>query len=1267
MQDNPESRRFPWSVADAMEASGHATTWREGGSSDSGDALSAALTSCLASPAPMLLAWGEDRICFYNSACTTLLPVDHPGQWGRPLAEASPSLRTSLDGTADVPATWRATAIQTRHAVLGSIFTPIPEVVGGSAKTVVMPATDTPSVDHLLASVFEQSPAFLAVLKGPDYVVETANRRFQHILGDRPIRGLPLRLAVPELVEQGFIELLDNVRESRQPFIGESMVAAIRRPGETEPYEARIDFVYQPMYDRQDQVDAILVHGIDVTQQFRSEARDGFLLSLEDELHGLSEPQQIIDASVRLLAEHVGADRCAYGTVSADGTTLRVVSDHVQNIAHIRGDFRLDELAHHLLHRLQENRPWMVNDALSTSHRPYIATPFLNSGLRASLVVPLHKHGQLVAVMGVHQCLPRRWTSMEIQLVRRVLTRCWESLQRAHAQRRMAASEAHLRLLADTLPQIVFVTAEDGTPHYFNQRWYEYTGIDPATDGADGWHQAHTPMGLLQCDAAWTLALNGTRAYEVECELRAADGGLRWHLARALPVQNDSGTITQWIGTYTDIHDRRDFEQKLAESETRFRNLCETVPTMIWMADAEGDCVYWSPQWHDFTGQTNEEALPQGWWNAVHPDDIARVRHAFELSLQHRLPFASEYRVRRTDGRYRWCVDTASPHFGIDGEFLGHIGSVTDITARKHMEDETASERSILNLITTGTSLPLVLDAIALNVESRSETDLRCSIMLADNERNQLCYTAAPHMPLDYGLHFDHLSIAPDGLPCGRAAWGGHQVICDDVADDPAWGEYQAVALAMGIAACSITPIIGSNGVVLGTLNMYYSLPHVPSLHEQAMARSASYLAGIVIERNLMDAQLQQSLESEKNARSFAEHANRAKDEFLATLSHELRTPLNAILGWSRLMQADGFSGENLGKGLTIIERSARSQAQIIDDLLDMSAILSGKVRLQAEHFDMAGLVRSTIELLRPNALAKRIELLAVGVHHGLVPFFGDAGRLQQVLTNLISNALKFTPADGTVSVLLEVTDEQLHLAVQDSGIGIAQDFLPHVFDRFRQADASTTRRVGGLGLGLSISRQLVDLHGGQLSATSPGPGAGSTFMMTLPLHHGASGPPTLVPVPTRAGSPIQAMQGRLDGIHVLLIDDEDDSREATCQFLLSAGADVECAGDANLAKQVLAGAHFDVLVSDIAMPGCDGYDLIRGIRDGEASTEAASIPAIALTAYVRDEDRDRAMLAGFDAHIGKPLDPLGLVELIEILAIRRHPADTLASAGQGP
>lgn len=413
------------------------------------------------------------------------------------------------------------------------------------------------------------------------------------------------------------------------------------------------------------------------------------------------------------------------------------------------------------------------------------------------------------------------------------------------------------------------------------------------------------------------------------------------------------------------------------------------------------------------------------------------------------------------------------------------------------------------------------------------------------------------------------------------------------------------------------------------------------------MARSASHLAGIVIERTRVDAKLKLSLQAETAARAQAEHANRVKDEFLATLSHELRTPLNAILGWSRLMQSDIADPANLGRGLVIIERSARAQTQIIDDLLDMSAILSGKIRLQAEHFDIAGLVRSVLELMQPAALTRKIALELDAPCDGELWFFGDAGRLQQVLTNLLSNALKFTPAGGTVRVTMDVEDERLRLCVQDTGIGIAADFLPHVFDRFRQADAGTTRRVGGLGLGLSISRQLVDLHGGSLGASSAGEGQGALFTIVLPFQHGVSDLRPASADTTHVGALPDECRDRLAGVRVLLVDDDQDSREAVMQFLMLAGAQVQAAGSVDAAEHCLASAHFDVLVSDIAMPLRDGYDLIRTVRSGRADLPR-HIPAVALTAYVREEDRDRAVVAGFDAHMGKPVEPPGLVDLIE-------------------
>ncbi|MCD0248171.1 PAS domain S-box protein [Xanthomonas melonis] len=1203
-------------------------------------ALRTTVSLCLHARHPMLLLWGDDARCIYNDACIALLGPRHPAAFGQPLTQLSDIAADGRHGSASAPldlSRWSRSPVMEGDKQVGALYVAC-ATADGSHPQVDINAGAT-------SQALGQSPAFMAVLRGPDYVIESVNQRFHDLVGERVLLGRPLLEAMPEIIGQGYLDLLDEVRRSGQPFIGEAMKAYLQRTPGNGLEETLVDFLYQPMRDSDGRIDAILVHGFDVTAQRQVESRDSFLLTLEDALQHVSDPRHIIDTSVRLLGEHLQANRCAFGLAAADGSTMHVISDHVQDMPSLQGDFPL-EAARGLRDALLENRPWFTTDAMAPGAPAYVVEQYRRSGLRASLAIPLHKHGRLVAAIGVHQRAPRRWLSTEIELVRLVAARCWESMQRARAQQQLAANEARLRRLADTLPQIIFIAGPDGQPQYFNQRWYDYTGQDPTTSEADAWQQAHTVDGLRLSVQTWQQALVCERAYEVECELRGQDGRARWHLARALPVRGDDGAISEWIGTYTDIHDRRAFEQQLRESEIRFRALCETVPAMIWMADAQGDCVYWNPRWYHFTGQGEDQALDQGWWDVMHPDDATRVRQAFAQALERRGEFVAEYRVRRHDGQYRWCIDTASPHFASDGRFLGHIGSLTDISERKHIEDATASDRAILSLITTGAPLKVVLDAIALSVEARGEIPLYCSVMVRDEVRHTLSFGSAAHFPLDHPGPFEAVPIAADGPPCARSAHLGRQVICADIQSEPGFNRHRAISATLGIAACCVTPILSSNGQVLGTLNIYYDRPHLASLREQTMARSASHLAGIVIERARVDARLKQSLRAETAARNQAEHANRVKDEFLATLSHELRTPLNAILGWSRLMRSQQMEPGNLSKGLAIIERSARGQTQIIDDLLDMSAILSGKLRLHAEHFDIAGLARSAVELMQPAALAREIALELDAPAGCELWFFGDAGRLQQVLTNLLSNALKFTAAGGSVRVTLDAEDGRVRLCVHDTGIGIAPDFLPHVFDRFRQADAGTTRRAGGLGLGLSISRQLVDLHGGSLGAFSAGEGQGATFTVVLPFQHGVT---ALRPPPAPPGPPSTDCHDRLKGVRVLLVDDDQDSREAVLHFLQQAGAQVQAAGSVDLAERHLAEASFDVLVSDIAMPHRDGYDLIRALRSDRARPHR-HLPAIALTAYVRDEDRDRAVVAGFDAHMGKPVEPPGLVDLIERL-----------------
>jgi signal transduction histidine kinase/CheY-like chemotaxis protein len=432
--------------------------------------------------------------------------------------------------------------------------------------------------------------------------------------------------------------------------------------------------------------------------------------------------------------------------------------------------------------------------------------------------------------------------------------------------------------------------------------------------------------------------------------------------------------------------------------------------------------------------------------------------------------------------------------------------------------------------------------------------------------------------------------------------------------------------------------------------------------------RTSAELHDAAAELRCRDQERVRLLAAEKEARSEAEAANRSKDEFLATLSHELRTPLNAILGWAQLLRTGALPADEATQGLETIERNAKAQAQLIDDLLDLSRIISGKLRVESRPVDLVAVVEGALDSVRPAADAKGIRVVPVlDAHAG--PVAGDAGRLQQVAWNLLSNAVKFTPRGGRVDVWLCATASDAELTVSDDGAGIQPEFLPRVFDRLRQADGSSTRRHGGLGLGLAIVRHLVELHGGTVSASSAGEGRGATFTVRLPLaarnvpatHEQDPGHRPTPPAERRDVS--ASPPGRLlEGVKVLVVDDEADARDVLRLGLEQRGASVTAAASASEALAGLrdAGAAFHVLLSDIGMPDEDGYSLIRRVRQLGAS-RGGGVPAIALTAYARAEDRARALEAGFDEHVSKPVEPVVLAATVADLldkTTRRHEAD---------
>jgi PAS domain S-box-containing protein len=400
-------------------------------------------------------------------------------------------------------------------------------------------------------------------------------------------------------------------------------------------------------------------------------------------------------------------------------------------------------------------------------------------------------------------------------------------------------------------------------------------------------------------------------------------------------------------------------------------------------------------------------------------------------------------------------------------------------------------------------------------------------------------------------------------------------------------------------------------------------------------------------------------LANEQTSRLEAEAANRAKDMFLATLSHELRTPLTAILGWAVLLRSAPTNEKVVKEAALTIERNAKMQAQLIEDVLDVSRIVSGKLRLEMRSSELSRIIEDAVASVQPAADAKNIHI-GVKVIPGASPLVCDAGRIQQVIWNLLTNAIKFSPKFGHIRVLVERANSMARITIQDSGEGISPEFLPHVFERFRQSDGTSTRKHGGLGLGLSIVLHLVELHGGTIDVQSDGPGQGATFIINLPIRAliddeaasdgTASRGGLVVPDAAVAGGPAIV---RLNGLRVLVADDEPDARNVIKAALEHAGATVAVADSASAALKLLADVHPHVIVSDISMPVQDGYELMKQIRSMGVGYSGRDLPAVALTAYARTEDRRRALLAGFQMHVAKPVDPNELAEVVASLAGR--------------
>ena len=811
----------------------------------------------------------------------------------------------------------------------------------------------------------------------------------------------------------------------------------------------------------------------------------------------------------------------------------------------------------------------------------------------------------------------------------------------------LSLSDERLANLLESITDGFCLLDHDWTIRYINTR------------GADMLAPQRPPGSQLAGNSLWQACpdLQGTElevqyrramAQQHSCSFELLYRPLgRWLEVRIFPSSEGLTTYLQ------DISQRKAAEESLRHSEEDLRALANSIPQLAWIASFDGTIAWYNQRWHDYTGTSAEQMAGEGWSIAYDARYLPPMLQDWKAALRDGTPFEMEFPIRGADGQYRWFLTRANPVRDRGGQLLRWFGTSTDVDQVKRAQEALRDETRVLELLNnTGAALAGTLDLPALLQET-----VDAATRISGARFGAFYYDDAADI-LD----------SPGAPPAARAVNGIslHQAdaIAVELRQGPAMRQNDLLAApdasaddAPPLRSCLSLPVSSRSGLLLGRLLLGHPQAGMFSARSERIVSAIAAQAAVALDNTRLYAAATRAaderkvlLDSEREARAEAERTNQLKDDFLATLSHELRTPLSAILGWAQVLRRGTRDQADLHRGLQSIERNARAQAQLIEDLLDMSRITSDKVLLDLQTLAPASVIASAIETLRPAADAKHIA-----IHSNIASDAGsiaaDPGRIQQVIWNLLSNALKFTPQGGRVDIGVRREASRLAITVADNGVGIKKDFLPHVFDRFRQADASTTRRHGGLGLGLAIVKHLVEQHGGTVTASSAGDMQGASFTVRLPLDTPAA-------AAHQAGSAPSASPD-LRGVRVLLVDDEADARELTDRILRDHHAEVHGAASVAQALQLLEQVQPHVLVSDSGMPDADGFDLLAHIR-AHASPDAGRLPALALTAFAQQQDRQRALASGFQAWVSKPLDPAELVAAVAQLAATRVTAPPL-------
>lgn len=1078
---------------------------------------------------------------------------------------------------------------------------------------------------------------------GEGLLVVDADLRYRYV-NDAALRMLGL--AREDVLGRTASEVLPpDVLSQVLPHVQQAMGS-----GEPTTYEA-----YLPQLDRWFEnrlyptPEGAIVLFVDVTERRherealqRREEMQALLVELLERTRLLRDPADVMWTCVQGLGEHLHVARCMFGEVDAPQASVLVGRDYLDGVLSVAGRHRLEDFGEPLATALRAGQTFVLDDVATDPRTADAASQaaFARIGARAVIVVPLVKGGRLVALLSVHQSQPRAWVAEETALLERVAEQIWFAVANARAEAALRESRDVLALAMRGGRMGAWSRNFETGEVWWSPELEEIFGLAHGTFGGDeaGFLAAVHDDDRRRVEQAVADALANRTDYLVEFRFRHADGTWRWMDGRGRAVYDEAGRPSWLYGIGIDIDERKAAEVALEQARARadadaqrLHLAMEAARLGDWLWDASTDEVVFSPRGAEIFGIPPDRPIT---WTEICDDLLAhgdgvRARAAVAEAIATRGDYAIEYRLA---GRERWISARGRAQFDAAGQLVGMLGVVQDVSHERLL---VRLDDALRHLAT-----PQDIKATAARILGEYLRVDRCTYAMFEDGSDAFSVSCdyARGLPSMSG----HYRGTWFGQPFADAMAAGSPFVLEDVRRDPRLDADQRLAYAaLGIQALVSVPIV-KTGRLEAAMSVHAARPRSWERRDVELVQHVASRCWESIERARVEGEREALLERERLARQHAEEqnrqlaqlseaaetANRAKDEFMAMLGHELRNPLAPILTALQLMRLRGDPHSERER--VVIERQVNHLTRLVDDLLDVSRIARGKVELKPAAVETAEVVARAIEMASP-LLEQRAHQLQVDVPRVGLPMLVDAERLSQVVANLLTNAAKYTAPGGRIAIDARRDDDQIELRVIDTGIGMAPELVSMVFDLFVQGRQALDRAEGGLGLGLTIVRSLVERHGGTVSAHSDGPGRGSTFTVRVPRATTLTLHAVLTPAPVSALSVAARGQAR-----VLIVDDNEDAAEMLAHVLGARGHETRVAHDGVEALRACADFSPQAAFLDIGLPVMDGYELAARLRELPG---LENLRLIAVTGYGQESDRRRTRDAGFHHHLVKPVD----------------------------